>query len=552
MRPGSTDTFYISSGAQAYEVHLAGGTWTWTAVGSGLPGQPIVDLWIGDVGTAATPKVLLRAAVVTRGVWEADVTAGAGTPAPAARPYVRHHALDQGWLSPSIEGQVDPFNPGAGPSLYHWESPDIKVDAQRPGAGGDPAFFQTDPENPAPISHVAFDQLRDYSQTLPQSDQANVHVQVHNRSNTPVSGVNVWAVWCRPAGVVPSLAQSPTHGNMYDFWSQFHADGSIQPSLPSDSPWTPVGAPAPLDAIDAATPRVATFANWTVPTLLPGDPGHYCVVAFVHSQLQPINETNTSVDAIAVSNPQVAQKNLHVTTLLPIMLLHGTFGMRELIEFHAPGAQQGLVDLVFDLSTLPSAMHGVVMLTRLDTHRELSKSVSGAVVGEAGTGRSRPAAVEAATHFLNEWAVRFEEAAEREDRDRDRDDRLPRFTPSVFHIEPSARFELSGVRLHPGRPATSIFAITTTDRSLIESDHTFRVYQRAGKRILGGSTYVIRAAEPSRSDGEPLPRRSSSSHPSRCRTGGCRGGIRWLFASSSHRRTTRSPPRIPALPGASR
>jgi hypothetical protein len=53
VRPGATDTLYITSCAQAYEVKLAGGTWTWTQIGSGLPGQPLVDLWIGDVGTPA-------------------------------------------------------------------------------------------------------------------------------------------------------------------------------------------------------------------------------------------------------------------------------------------------------------------------------------------------------------------------------------------------------------------------------------------------------------------------------------------------------------------
>src|SRR6202035_2147619 len=79
VAPGTTDTLYVTSGAQVSEAVAAGGTWTWTPVGAGLPGQDIVDLWIGNVGAPATPKVLLRAAVVTRGVWEADVTTGPAT-----------------------------------------------------------------------------------------------------------------------------------------------------------------------------------------------------------------------------------------------------------------------------------------------------------------------------------------------------------------------------------------------------------------------------------------------------------------------------------------
>ena len=250
VRPGSTDTLYVAAGGQAYELVEAGGTWTWTAVGSGLPGQPIVELWVGEVGSAASPKLLLRAVVVTRGVWEADVTGGAATPDPPTRPYLRHQPLDQGWLSPSIEGQIDPFSPAAGPSLYHWESPDLKVDAKQTGAGGGGPFYQNDPEEPLPLSHVAFDRLIDNSQSLPESDLANVHLQVHNRSYTMLADVSAWAIWCRPSGGVPSLAASPSHGNAFDFWGQFHPDGTIHPGLPADSPWHAVGPPVSVSNLE--------------------------------------------------------------------------------------------------------------------------------------------------------------------------------------------------------------------------------------------------------------------------------------------------------------
>jgi hypothetical protein len=426
------------------------------------------------------------------------VTNGAATPDPPARPYMRHQALDQGWLTPSIDGQVDSFSPASGPSLYHWESRDIKVDARRPGTGGGSPYHQNDPENPLPLSHVAFDQLIDNSQNLPQSDQANVHVQVHNRSYTSLSNVAVWPIWCRPAGVVPSLAASPSNGNTYDFWGQFHADGTIHPGLPLDSPWKEVGPPTTISNIDAAHPQIDTFAGWTVPTLLPGDPGHYCVVAFVHSQLNPINESNTSVDAIATSNPQVAQKNLHVTTMVPLgARARGGFGIREYVEFHNPIAEESLVSLVFDLSELPQQLQGLVQLTHLDTDTAAGRSVTGGTLRHVKVaGKTTLAKSPLALRWLLQWSDRFEDAAEREDHDRDDFLFIPRFAPHIYAIDPASTFEVGRVRLKPFGTAAAIFAITTGDRSVLTRDYRFRVFQRRGEKVIGGSTYWIRATAP--------------------------------------------------------
>jgi hypothetical protein len=501
--PGATDTLYITSGSQAYEVKRAGGKWNWTAVGSGLPGQPLVDLWVGDVGAGGTPKLLLRASVVSRGVWEADVTAGPATPDPATRPYLRHQPLDQGWLSPSIEGQVDPFAPAAGPSLYHWESPDIKIDARRPGTGSGP-YYQNDPENPLPLSHVAFDQFLDNSQNLPQSDQANVHVQVHNRSYAALNAVSVWAIWCRPAGGVPSLAASPSMGNAYDFWGQFHPDGSIHPGLPMDSPWKPVGPPISVSSLDASHPQIATFPNWMVPTLAPGDNGHYCITAFVHSQANPINETNMSVDAIATSNPQVAQKNLHITTMLPMGFDFGGYGLRECLEFHLADGEDSIVDLVFDFSELPKGLRAAVQLTRLETEIPLAKAITGVARRYAAEGNGRaPSGV----RWLRQWADRLEDATKREHRDPDRDDfwLVPRFAPHIYAAKPAGTLAVNGVRMKSNQRAAAILAITGLSRKALTQDYRFRVVQRVAGRVVGGSTYWIQRAEDEKPGGTTRP-----------------------------------------------
>jgi hypothetical protein len=267
---------------------------------------------------------------------------------------------------------------------------DIKVDARHPGTGAGP-YYQNDPEEPLPLSHVGFDRLIDNSQNLPQTDLANVHVQVHDRSYTVLDNVWVWAIWCRPSGGVPSLATNPSMGNMFDFWGQFHVNGTINPNLPMDSPWNSVGPPVVLSGLDVWHPQVATFPDWQVPALAPGDNGHYCMVAFVHSQANKINESSSSVDAIATSNPQVAQKNLHVSTMLPMERIRGGFGLREYIEFHARGLEESLADLVFDFSDLPEGLQAAVQLTHLQTEGGLEKAIAGATRRYAGEAKGQPA-----------------------------------------------------------------------------------------------------------------------------------------------------------------
>jgi hypothetical protein len=388
--PVEAGTLYASHGVRVYRLHLTGTFWTWTDISVGLPGAPVYDLWAGNVGTAETPKALLRAAMPTRGVFERDVTVGA-TDSPVVL-YVRDNVLDQGWLPSSTVGP-NPYRPSE--RVYPWHCVDIKVDAQQ--HAGSSAFFQSDPEGATlPLSHILFDMLKDNSTTLPASDQALVHVQVQNRSRTPAEHVRVWAIYCNAAAGVPALSASPSMGNAFAFWDQFSVTGEIVPNLPSDSPWRSLGPPKVLPGVSVTTPQVASWPL-TIPTLPWGDPGHYCVVAFIHSAGSPIVETGTSVDAITPRNKQVGQKNLHITAALPAAPggpggppgggaappeggLHETprgFGAREYVEFHNPHSSPRLSRLVCDLRTLPPDIRVSLRLTSLETARPLEESLSG-------------------------------------------------------------------------------------------------------------------------------------------------------------------------------
>jgi hypothetical protein len=495
--PASPNTLYAGSGASVYRIVKSGTTWTWTNVGPGLPGGPLHDLWIGNINTAASPKVLLRAAIAARGLWETDVTAGAGDP--PTRPYVRDHFLDQGWLTPSPDGLINPFKPADGVSVFHYQCADIKVDAQQPGT---PQFFQTDPEGTLPLSHVQFDQLVDNSENLPGSDAAMVHVQVHNRSYTAIDNVRVWTIYSNAGMGLQGLNVSPSNGNNFNFWSQFLATGDIVPNLPSDSPWTAVGPPQILSGIDALHPQVASW-SWTIPTLPSGDPGHFCMVVFLHSAQNPINETGFDVDVITPQNPQIGQKNLHIGPPLPPHPIPPPRGilprMIEYVEFHNPTAEERVCEIVFDLSPLPAQLRMWLRLTELQTASPLDQSIMGieavhlpGIVNEARRLLlDGIEAIEAALHRIEE---RLEEELGEEPEHRRKRRPLPKFAAAIYQAKPATLVTVRGVRLPAFGFGAALLVIENRGDLAEGSEYRFQAQQRINGRVVGGCSYVVRIA----------------------------------------------------------
>lgn len=384
---GGAQLFAVA-GNRVFELNgpaISGATWTWTDLSENLPGPPIYDLWIGMGDPSGTEKrVILRVAVPTRGVWEREVTPGISEPAVGF--YMRDNLLDPGYLVRSPEGVPNPFDPTG--RVWHYQSADIVIDAQQQHQTvGGADFYQSDPEgNPVPpLEHGLFDELVDMSGNIPAGDQTRAHVIVRNRSEAPASA-NVWAIYARCSGGVPSLAASASNGNAFPFWNQFGAGGAITPNLPADSPWRSAGPPQPVSGVDAAHPQVATFA-FNAPVLATGDPGHYCMAAFVHSAVSGVGEsTRMSVDAIAPSNRQVAQKNLHIgPPLAPGPGPAGGPGAaggapsdERYIEFHNPDRVDRLAEFRFDLSGVPAGLRVRVRPSTLDTVKPLADAAQGA------------------------------------------------------------------------------------------------------------------------------------------------------------------------------
>jgi hypothetical protein len=467
-------------------------------------------MWIADIAPpgAESAKVVLRAGIPTRGVWERDVSADA--PAPPVLLYVRDNILDQGRFTPSLEGMANPYDPTR--RVWHYQCADLKIDARQPG-GAVADFFQTDPEGATqPISHVLFDQLRDNSHNLPSGDAAWVHVQVRNRSHASANNVRVWAIYCNAAAGVPSLSASPSLGNAFPFWSQFAVTGQIVPELPADSPWRSVGPPQTLSGIVASTPKVASWL-WTVPTLPTGDPGHYCMAVFIHAATSPIGETSFSVDELALRSRQIGQKNLHIGPPLPSSPSGGGGGapggqpvseMREYVEFHNPTAAPREATLVFDLRALPSQLRVELALTALDTVRPIAQSISGVARVRGHTGLHRIARnllklllpIGRLLRLIGCW---IENLGRRilglpwRPCD-DGPPQGPRFEPEIYEAEPSALVEVGGVRL----PAHGFCAARVHVRNAGTLDeggeYAFEVRQRVDERVVGGSTYLVRIA----------------------------------------------------------
>lgn len=477
--PAVSSRLYASSGAWAFKLDFANSTWVWEDLSEGLPGQHIFRLWVGNVGTEAKPKVILRAAVGARGVWERDAEGSQ----PPIDLYLRDNLLDQGWVTPSLDGQANPYKPAEG--CWHYQSPDIKIDAQQDGSGQ--SFFQTDPErgmpttnltlNHLPITHVTFEQLEENNAAaLPdaiESHTALVHAQVHNRSLTPANDIQVWALFCRASAGVPALGALPG-GETFDFWSLFADDGGIKDSdLPDKSLWQPVGAPVTVGNLDAAHPQVASW-EWQVPLLNSGDAGHYCMMVFVHSLPSPIRGEGTDADQVTLTNRQVAQKNLHIVPLssqpasasgaAPEGEPSASSEAVEYLEFHNSTGRVRKSSLVLDLRRLPSQM-------------EVSFQLSNVEGANPMTGVAR-------SHSRPRVGLR-------RGRSRRQEGRSP-FERNTYEALPSALVRIDGIHLGPFEFGAVRLFIRSEGTLEVGTEHSFEVQQLVDGRVIGGSTYILR------------------------------------------------------------
>lgn len=204
-----------------------------------------------------------------------------------------------------------------------------------------------------------------------------------------------------------------------------------------------------------------------------GDPGHYCIVCFVHSADNPITETAYDVDTVTPRNRGIGQRNLHIGPPLPASPgPKGGPGMREYIEFYNPYAEPAEYDLLFDFRSLPEALEVRLQFPKIKTVEPLEH----AIVGIASR----------ATGDLIGQQIKPRERAN------ERIIELPSFLHQVYTARPSSRVIVQRAMLAPFGKAAAFLSITNT--GTLPAGEPLHVYGASERDAVGGWRQHVRGA----------------------------------------------------------
>jgi hypothetical protein len=324
-----TNRVYVGADIGAWE--SADGGNTWTPLSNGLPDAPVYDLQIHPTAR------LLRACLHGRGLFELklDVPALADVEL-----YIRDTMLDTG-RGINTDGRADPSVP-PGASVVHYLSPNIKVDVPTP------AGYQTTTSD---IDFLTFSSvLNDGSNGVgtnspPPTVHNRVYVEVHNRGRVDADLQVMVAITNAATGLM--LPSGYT--------------ANVVAGTPLAGPkWITLGV-RNVTGLRAGAPRIVSFdlpsTSLPLPASLPGD-SHYCMVAFLHSALDPFTNTQRNVDLLTLSDRKVGQKNLHIVEFVGTPPSPGTgpgiWGM--LMVSGAFFTTRGFADLVIDARNFPGKL----------------------------------------------------------------------------------------------------------------------------------------------------------------------------------------------------
>ena len=169
--PVDTRTVYVGNRIGVWEGRIDESgthpTWTWKPAMEGLPQALVEDLHVFK----SPDGTYLRAALVSRGMWERDVSA---LPVSVGRTFIRALSCDTG----RAELPLAPTDPVSNTALNYYSSPDIVVLPQGPqpwdpGMPNEADLLAALP--PATFARAAHD----------------AWIMVHHRHTTPVPGANV-------------------------------------------------------------------------------------------------------------------------------------------------------------------------------------------------------------------------------------------------------------------------------------------------------------------------------------------------------------------------
>ncbi|HEU0012175.1 MAG TPA: hypothetical protein VFQ45_00755 [Longimicrobium sp.] len=423
---------------------------SWVPFEVGLPNVPVVDLALDPV------RNLLRAATHGRGIYQVSLAAAT----PQVDIYLRDNLLDTGEIIPSPSGVPDPTAPATW--AYHWQSADIKVDAD--------AYAPTDAltdgvefDDPShPYGTIKIEDIAGIPHENPVRTEVNrVYVQVHNRGWDTAAQVDVKLLYADAGAGLPALPA--------DFWPNYATDAYDQ------TVWKLIGNHS-FSSVLPAVPQVWSF-NWTPPMSVSN---HVCLLAMLDSPqdpLDPASQTELNVDVLTPNNKRITHRNTHPVDPAPSP---GGAPAWATLNFNNAFRENRF----FDLSV--EHVRGIgrlrVVLPELVLRDGLDKALDGFRVAEVAEEElHRTAKEQLEKGEISEYLARLI---------------LENEKPLVLETEPGATdARVRGALIKAGGRVPAVFAYAGTEDGGEGAGLRFDVIQYDGKTAVGGSAFYVPAAE---------------------------------------------------------
>jgi hypothetical protein len=324
LDPNDANVVYAATDVGVFRGTITAGaspSASWTPFDEGLPdGLDISDIWVNR------STAILKIASMGHGAFQRDIRPG--LTCPSAQLVVRDNVVDRGG-TPSPSGVPDPEHPipdPARPGFYKpddtvagrlnwWSSTDVRIDVPSAApvknqiASADHVEFESCPIH---LSDCPAGTIRDAD---PQRGQvARVYAQVNNMGLQPAVNVRVTALFADASVGLPMLPA--------DFWTTTVPPNSTTCGpLTGGSGWQFVDPANPcpmISVVNPELPEVARF-DWSVPV---GQAGHSCILIIVESVSDPLDPnvraTNERrIDVLVPNNRQISLRNLHVVDTHP-------------------------------------------------------------------------------------------------------------------------------------------------------------------------------------------------------------------------------------------
>jgi hypothetical protein len=430
--PASANTLYC--GADSGVFRTTDGGMNWSLWDDGLPEAPVFDLLLHQ------PSRLLRAVMHGRSVWERPLDAPVCA---SVDLFLRDNVVDTGRSLPSWSDIADPFQSGV--TDYWYQSDDIKVDGPAPD-------YQT---SSVVRDFVTFEAVLQH--TSPRRGVSNrFYARVQNRGPLAASNVKLRAFFADAHAGLPLLPS--------DFWTggrPFDVD-------PTVADWTPIGASLLVPLVQPGMPAIVEW-DWSVPL---GANDHSCLLLLATCDENPLDGGGILVvDTLVPMRKQVALKNIHVEDAVPGEPRPHTGVMS--MGLYNPYRDVARYDLVVDWATLPE---GTTLHFAFDASED-------AILVDDETDYKQPGVVSVSyddQSFPETWPVRCGP-----------DVRVRRDRVLKLRCGPHQPRNILPVRL-PGRRSVLLLLRPALPEQTKPGTYRFDVQQRSGKRLVGGSTYVLR------------------------------------------------------------